>query len=127
MSYKQPKNHFKKMKNSRNSVSKEAPTASEMKNDQEYYSWNPTDKITITGQEFALLNNYYQIFGPLIQVRESIFNRMIAEGIATVQQAPPSSTTPPETDTSVGEAMIPNSEPNKVEMVEAESNNPTTV
>lgn len=45
-------------------------------------TWNPEDKITITGIEFHALNRALELFEVAIMAKNSILSRMVKDGIA---------------------------------------------
>lgn len=49
------------------------------------FGWNPDDKITITGEEFAILNGFVKQFEMPLAVANNIFGRMVKSGIAKPQ------------------------------------------
>ena len=56
------------------------------KKPNQVYSWNPEDKIEISGIEYSLIQKTLAMFEPALQVSQSIFQRMLEAGIAKTQE-----------------------------------------
>jgi hypothetical protein len=52
------------------------------------YSWNPEDKIEITGIEYSIIQKTLAMFEPALSVSQAIFNRMLENGTAKEQGSP---------------------------------------
>ncbi len=50
------------------------------------YSWNPTDKIEISGIEYSIIQKTLAMFEPALATSQAIFQRMLEQGIAKEQE-----------------------------------------
>jgi len=67
------------------------------------YSWNPEDKIEITGIEYSIIQKTLAMFEPALSVSQAIFNRMLENGTAKEQGA---SEPEPEAETAPEENVV---------------------
>lgn len=65
------------------------------------YSWNPEDKIEITGIEYSIIQKTLAMFEPALSVSQAIFNRMLENGTAKEQGA-----SEPEAETAPEESVV---------------------